>query len=169
MLGNLVFHDSHFSSALLQCEASRQNGRKTIRQSISLPTGVAAQVRSMARTQRLSANRMLADQGPLPALGFYAEKVDHYPEGQRDASSHLRRMIRAEEASGCQRVGDTTKMTLSEVSFVRADCQDRKVHEVVLVATHNAWALVFIFQASDTHNGRPAKPSGADCERTGVT
>ena len=47
-------------------------------------------------------------------------------------------------------VTNSTKMTLSEVSFVRADCQDRRVHEAVLVATHNAWALVFIFQASDT-------------------
>jgi len=34
---------------------------KTIRQSVSLPAGVAAQVRSMARTRRLSANRMLVE------------------------------------------------------------------------------------------------------------
>jgi hypothetical protein len=34
---------------------------KTIRQSISLPTAVAAQVRTMARTRRLSANRMLVE------------------------------------------------------------------------------------------------------------
>src|ERR1019366_3795253 len=36
-------------------------GNKTIRQSVSLPAGVAAQVRSMARTRRLSANRMLVE------------------------------------------------------------------------------------------------------------
>lgn len=35
--------------------------RKTVRQSISLPSGVAAQVRSMAKTRRLSANRMLVE------------------------------------------------------------------------------------------------------------
>jgi len=34
---------------------------KTIRQSISLPAGMAAQVRSMARTRRLSANRLLVE------------------------------------------------------------------------------------------------------------
>jgi hypothetical protein len=34
---------------------------KTIRKSISLPAGVAAQVRSMAKTRRLSANRLLVE------------------------------------------------------------------------------------------------------------
>ena len=35
--------------------------RKPVRQSISLPAGVAAQIRSMARTRRLSANRLLVE------------------------------------------------------------------------------------------------------------
>jgi len=34
---------------------------KTIRQSISLPAGVAAKVRSLAKTRRLSANRMIVE------------------------------------------------------------------------------------------------------------
>ena len=34
---------------------------KTIRKSVSLPAGVAAQVRSLAKTRRLSANRMLVE------------------------------------------------------------------------------------------------------------
>jgi len=34
---------------------------KTVRQSVSLPAGVAAQVRSMARARRLSRNRMLVE------------------------------------------------------------------------------------------------------------
>jgi class 3 adenylate cyclase len=34
---------------------------KTIRQSISLPVAVAARVRSMAKTRRLSANRLLVE------------------------------------------------------------------------------------------------------------
>jgi hypothetical protein len=38
-----------------------RTANKTIRQSISLPAGVAAQVRSMAKTRRLSANRMLVE------------------------------------------------------------------------------------------------------------
>ena len=34
---------------------------KTVRQSVSLPAGVAARVRSMARARRLSRNRMLVE------------------------------------------------------------------------------------------------------------
>ena len=33
----------------------------TVRQSVTLPVGTAARVRSMARTRRLSANRMLVE------------------------------------------------------------------------------------------------------------
>jgi DNA/RNA-binding domain of Phe-tRNA-synthetase-like protein len=45
---------------------------KTIRQSVSLPATVAAQVRTMARTRRLSANRMLVE---LIENGMEAEKL----------------------------------------------------------------------------------------------
>jgi len=38
----------------------RMPGR-TVRQSVSLPAGMAAQVRSMAKSRRLSANRMLVE------------------------------------------------------------------------------------------------------------
>lgn len=34
---------------------------KTVRQSVSLPVGVAAQVRKIAKSRRLSANRMLVE------------------------------------------------------------------------------------------------------------
>ena len=34
---------------------------KSVRQSVSLPANVAAQVRTMAKTRRLSANRMLVE------------------------------------------------------------------------------------------------------------
>ena len=44
---------------------------KTIRQSISLPAGVAAQVRSLAKTRRLSRNRMLLE---LIENGMEAQK-----------------------------------------------------------------------------------------------
>jgi hypothetical protein len=44
---------------------------KTVRQSITLPGKLAAQVRSMARTRRLSANRMLLE---LIEDGIEAEK-----------------------------------------------------------------------------------------------
>ena len=38
-----------------------RTGNKTVRQSVSLPSNVAAQVRNLARTRRLSANRMLVE------------------------------------------------------------------------------------------------------------
>ena len=44
---------------------------KTVRQSVSLPVNVAAQVRSMAKTRRLSSNRMLVE---LIENGIEAEK-----------------------------------------------------------------------------------------------
>ena len=44
---------------------------KTVRQSVSLPAKVATQVRGMAKTRRLSANRMLRE---LIENGIEAEK-----------------------------------------------------------------------------------------------
>ena len=50
----------HTSTSLVHNGAMRMANR-TIRQSVSLPAGVAAQVRSLAKTRRLSANRMLVE------------------------------------------------------------------------------------------------------------
>jgi hypothetical protein len=44
---------------------------KSIRQSVTLPANIAAQVRSLAKARRLSANRMLLD---LIVNGLEAEK-----------------------------------------------------------------------------------------------
>ena len=44
---------------------------KTVRQSVTLPSNVAAQVRKLAKTRRLSANRMLVE---LIENGMEAEK-----------------------------------------------------------------------------------------------
>lgn len=44
---------------------------KTVRQSVSLPANVAVQVRTLAKTRRLSANRMLVE---LIENGIEAEK-----------------------------------------------------------------------------------------------
>ena len=48
-----------------------RTANKTVRQSVSLPANVAAQVRTMAKTRRLSANRMLVE---LIENGIEAEK-----------------------------------------------------------------------------------------------
>ena len=48
-----------------------RSANKTVRQSVSLSANVAAQVRSMAKTRRLSSNRMLVE---LIENGIEAEK-----------------------------------------------------------------------------------------------
>jgi hypothetical protein len=48
-----------------------RNANKVVRQSVSLPFDTAAKVRTMARTKRLSANRMLVE---LIENGIEAEK-----------------------------------------------------------------------------------------------
>ncbi len=63
-------------SASLNCTNLVHNGvmrtgKKAVRQSVSLPSNVAAQVRGLAKTRRLSANRMLVE---LIENGMEAEK-----------------------------------------------------------------------------------------------
>jgi hypothetical protein len=75
-----------------------KTGSKTVRQSVSLPSSVAAQVRSLAKTRRLSANRMLVE---LIENGMDAEK-----RKQReffDLAEHFRTATDPEEV---KRLGD---------------------------------------------------------------
>jgi hypothetical protein len=51
--------------------AEMPNANKTVRQSVSLPVKIAAQVRSLAKNRRLSSNRMLVE---LIENGIEAEK-----------------------------------------------------------------------------------------------
>ena len=51
-----------------------RTANKTVRQSVSLPANVAAQVRSLAKARRLSANRILLE---LIENGVEAEKRKH--------------------------------------------------------------------------------------------
>ena len=69
-----------------------------VRQSISLPAGVAAQVRGMARTRRLSANRMLVE---LIENGIEAEK-----RKQREFFDLAERFRGATDAAEVKRLGD---------------------------------------------------------------
>ena len=55
---------------LVHTDAMR-SANKIVRQSVSLPVNVAAQVRSLAKTRRLSSNRMLVE---LIENGIEAEK-----------------------------------------------------------------------------------------------
>lgn len=80
---------------------------------------------------------------------FYAEALASYPEEQRNSGRYLQKVIRANEAQGFQHVDGEMVSYLSGISFLRADFVQKEVHETVLVATHNAYAFVFIFAGAD--------------------
>ncbi len=71
---------------------------RTIRQSVSLPPVVAARVRSMAKTRRLSANRMLVE---LIESGMEAQ--DRKQQRFFDLAERFRNATDPEEA---KRLGD---------------------------------------------------------------
>jgi hypothetical protein len=71
---------------------------KAVRQSVSLPINVAAQVRSMARNRRLSANRMLVE---LIENGIEAEK-----RKQQEFLELAERFRSANDPNEVKRLGD---------------------------------------------------------------
>jgi hypothetical protein len=71
---------------------------KTVRQSVSLPSNVAAQVRNLAKTRRLSANRMLVE---LVENGIEAEK-----HKQREFFELAERFRSAADPEEAKRLGD---------------------------------------------------------------
>jgi hypothetical protein len=72
--------------------------KKAVRQSVSLPSNVAAQVRSLAKTRRLSANRMLVE---LIENGMEAEK-----RKQREFFDLAKRFRNATDPDEAKRLGD---------------------------------------------------------------
>jgi hypothetical protein len=75
-----------------------RTSNKVIRQSVSLPSEVAAQVRAMARIRRLSANRMLVE---LIEHGIEAEK-----QKQREFFDLAERFRSATDPQEIKRLGD---------------------------------------------------------------
>ena len=71
---------------------------KVVRQSVSLPANVAAQVRTMARIRRLSANRMLVE---LIENGIEAEK-----QKQKEFFDLAERFRSATDPDEVKRLGD---------------------------------------------------------------
>jgi hypothetical protein len=71
---------------------------KTIRQSVSLPANVAVQVRNLAKTRRLSANRMLVE---LIENGIEAEK-----QKQKEFFDLAERFRAATDPEEVRRLGD---------------------------------------------------------------
>lgn len=72
--------------------------QRPVRQSVSLPAKVAAQVRSMAKTRRLSANRMLRE---LIENGIEAEK-----RKQREFFELAERFRDENDAEAAKRLGN---------------------------------------------------------------
>jgi hypothetical protein len=71
---------------------------KVVRQSVTLPAGVAAQVRSLAKSRRLSANRML---GELIEEGIEAKK-----KKQQEFFALAERFRKASDPEEVKRLGD---------------------------------------------------------------
>ena len=71
---------------------------KAVRQSVSLPANLAAQVRTMARIRRLSANRMLVE---LIENGIEAEK-----QKQQEFFDLAERFRSAKDPKEVKRLGD---------------------------------------------------------------
>jgi hypothetical protein len=71
---------------------------KKVRQSVSLPANVAAQVRSIARSRRLSANRMLVE---LIENGIEADK-----RKQQDFFNLAERFRSSDDPKEVKRLGD---------------------------------------------------------------
>jgi hypothetical protein len=71
---------------------------KTVRQSVSLPANIAAQVRSIAKNRRLSANRMLVE---LIENGIEAEK-----RKQQEFFALAERFRNAADPEEAKRLGD---------------------------------------------------------------
>jgi hypothetical protein len=75
-----------------------RTGNKAVRQSVSLPAKVATQVRTMAKTRRLSANRMLLE---LIENGIEAEK-----QKQQEFFDLAERFRSATDPEEVKRLGD---------------------------------------------------------------
>src|SRR5260370_35536904 len=71
---------------------------KTVRQSVSLPVKIAAQVRTLAKTRRLSSNRMLVE---LIENGIEAEK-----RKQQELFEFAERIRNASDPEETKRLGD---------------------------------------------------------------
>jgi TonB family protein len=90
------------------------------------------------------------DPGPFYGLTvFYADALDYYSEDQRNDSRYLQKIIRTNASDGFQQVDGKASAEMNGIHFVRADFVKGIVHETVLIRTHKAYELVFIFSGAD--------------------
>src|SRR5438445_1072081 len=87
-----------YNRTIVPHTAAMRSVTKTVRQSVSIPVNVAAQVRSMARTRRLSSSRMLVE---LIENGIEAEKSK-----QKEFFELAERFRNATDSEEAKRLGD---------------------------------------------------------------
>ena len=75
-----------------------RTANKVVRQSVSLPAKVAAQVRTMARSRRLSANRML--------VGLIENGIEAEERKQQEFFDLAERFRSATDSEEAKRLGD---------------------------------------------------------------
>ena len=85
-------------ATILVHNGAMRTANKTIRQSISLPATVAARIRSMAKTRRLSANRLL--------LELIEDGIEAQARKQQQFFELAERFRSATDAEEAKRLGD---------------------------------------------------------------
>src|SRR6266480_240783 len=87
-----------YNRTILVHTGGMKSANKTVRQSVSLPAKTAAQVRNLAKTRRLSSNRMLVE---LIENGIEAEK-----RKQQEFFELAERFRNATDPEEAKRLGD---------------------------------------------------------------
>src|SRR6266403_3471041 len=87
-----------YNRTMLVHTGAMRSANKIVRQSVSLPVNVAAQVRNLAKTRRLSSNRMLVE---LIENGIEAEK-----RKQQEFFELAERFRNATDPKEAERLGD---------------------------------------------------------------
>jgi hypothetical protein len=87
-----------YKRTILVHTAAMKSGNKAVRQSLSLPANIATQVRNLAKTRKLSSNRMLVE---LIENGIEAEK-----RKQQEFFKLAERFRNATDPEEAKRLGD---------------------------------------------------------------
>lgn len=77
-----------------------------------------------------------------PVLFLSADRLRDYPEPQRTADGYMDKLVRDRQRSGYSLIEGAGRRALP--GFLREDFEKGRLHEVVLVATREGFALVII-------------------------
>ncbi len=80
---------------------------------------------------------------------FYADTLAYYSDDQRSTSAYMRKVVRANQKDGFERVEGSPESKLGGVSFARTDFFKKgPAYEAVFVRSCDSHALVFVFAGS---------------------